>query len=139
MEGLPSTGVLTRVGSLVGVVDMMCEHWKLGILGSDFVVLLNIWLFSRSGGGIVFFEKFWGMQVLVIDPQVVGVWIIFPVYEVLKSPSSPFAPGVADEFNFVFFLVANQVRWWPHVCWSVCLHLLIWEEEIDVKDIVDFH
>jgi hypothetical protein len=61
MEVLSSIGELTRVDSLVGVVDMVCDCWRLGIRGSDFVALLNIWSSSRSGGGIVFFEKFWGV------------------------------------------------------------------------------
>src|SRR5260221_3440670 len=94
---------------------------------------------SRSGvGGHIFLENFWGMEVLVIDPGVVRMRVAFPMHEILQLTSSPMSPGIQDGLDFVLLFTIDDRRWACERC-TICLRLLIWEEEIDVKDIVDLH
>src|SRR5712691_11367819 len=66
------------------------------------------------------------------------MWVALPMHEVLQLTSSPMSPGIQDGLNLVLFFTIDDRRWACEGC-AVCLRLLIWKEEIDVKDIVDLH
>src|SRR5712691_2297360 len=94
---------------------------------------------SRSGvGSHVFLENFRGVEVLVVDPGVVRMWVALPMHEVLQLTSSTMSPGIQDGLDLVLLFTIDDRRW---ACEgrAICLRLLIWKEEVDVKDIVDFH
>src|SRR5712691_667789 len=94
---------------------------------------------SRSGvGSHIFLENFRGMEVLVVDPRVVRMWVAFPMHKVLQLTSSPMSSGIQDGLDLVLLFTIDDRRW---ACEgrAVCLRLLIWKEEVDVKDIVDLH
>src|SRR5260221_8769226 len=94
---------------------------------------------SRSGvGSHVFLENFRGVEVLVVDPGVVRMRVTLPMHEVLQLTSSPMSPGIQDGLDLVLLFTIDDRRW---ACEgrAICLRLLIWKEEIDVKDIVDLH
>src|SRR5712691_12642992 len=94
---------------------------------------------SRSGvRSHICLENFRGVEVLVIDPRVVRMWVAFPMHEVLQLTSSPMSPGIQDSLDLVLLFTIDDRRW---VCEgrAICLRLLIWQEEIDVKDIMDLH
>src|SRR5712691_10619779 len=61
-----------------------------------------------------------------------------PMHEVLQLTSSPVSSGVEDGLDLVFFFTIDDRR---RACEGrpICLRLLIRQEEIDVKDIVDLH
>src|SRR5712691_4637473 len=61
-----------------------------------------------------------------------------PMHEVLQLTSSPVSSGVEDGLDLVFFFTIDDRR---RACEGrpICLCLLIRQEEIDVKDIVDPH
>src|SRR5260221_356276 len=94
---------------------------------------------SRSGvGSHIFLENFRGMEVLVVDPRVVRMRVAFPMHEVLQLTSSPMSSGVQDGLDLVLLFTIDDQRWACEGC-AVYLRLLIWKEEVDVKDIVDLH
>src|SRR5260221_9513714 len=64
--------------------------------------------------------------------------VAFPVHEVLQLTSSSMSPGVQDGLDLVLLFAIDDRR---RACerHAICLRLLIWKEEIDVKDIVDLH
>src|SRR5712691_7301277 len=64
--------------------------------------------------------------------------IAFPMHEVLQLMSSPVSPGIQDGFDLIFLFTIDDRRWACERC-AICLRLLIWKEEIDVKDIMDLH
>ncbi len=66
------------------------------------------------------------------------MWVTFPMYEVLQLTSMPFPPGIEDCFDFVFFLVLDDRGGACEGC-AICFRLLIWQEEVHVEDVVDFH
>src|SRR5712691_7588056 len=64
--------------------------------------------------------------------------VALPMHEVLQLTSSPMSSGVEDGLDLVFFFTIDDRR---RACEGhpICLRLLIRQEEIDVKDIVDLH
>src|SRR5712691_9519027 len=64
--------------------------------------------------------------------------VALPIIEVLQLTSSPMSSGLEDGLDLVFFFTIDDRR---GACEgrSICLRLLIRQEEIDVKDIVDLH
>src|SRR5260221_2898204 len=100
-------------------------------------------LYSRSSscsgvGSHIFLENFRGVEVLVVDPGVVRMRVALPVHEVLQLTSSPMPSGVQDGLDLVLLFTIDDRRWACEGC-AICLRLLIWKEEVDVKDIVDLH
>src|SRR5712691_6401239 len=94
---------------------------------------------SRSGvGSYVFLENFRGVEVLMVDPGVVRMRITLPMHEVLQLTSSPVSPGIQDGLDLVLLFTIDDRRW---ACEgrAICLRLLIWKEEVDVKNIVNLH
>src|SRR5260221_13372426 len=64
--------------------------------------------------------------------------VALPMHEVLQLTSSPMSSGVEDGLDLVFFFtIADRRR--ARVGRPICLRLLIRQEEIDVKGIVDLH
>src|SRR5712691_10275988 len=66
------------------------------------------------------------------------MWVALPMHEVLQLTSSTMSPGIQDGLDLVLLFTIDDRRW---ACEgrAICLHLLIWKEEVDVKDIVDLH
>src|SRR5712691_2852114 len=121
-------------GERQGEVAKGC--WRYGGCGGP-----SLYPRSSSCSGVrshVFLEDFRGMEVFVIDPGVVRMWVALPMHEVLQLTSSPVSPGIQDGFDLVLLFTIDDRRW---ACErrAVCLHLLIWKEKVDVKDIVDLH
>ena len=83
---------------------------------------------SHSGvRSIKFFEKIRCMQVLVINPRVVGVWVAFPMDEVLKFTSSSVTSGIQNVLDLVLLFTIDDWRW---ACkrHAILFYLLIWKE-----------
>jgi len=61
------------------------------------------------------------------------------MHEVLEFVSASFLSRPDDQFDFIFLLSLID-HWWRSCkrC-AIGFHLLIWKEEVDVKDIVDPH
>ncbi len=74
----------------------------------------------------------------MIDPRVVRMRVALPVHEVLQLTSSSMSPGIQDGLDLVLLFTIDDRR---RACEgrAICLRLLIWKEEVDVKDIVDLH
>src|SRR5712691_8866185 len=64
--------------------------------------------------------------------------VALPVHEVLQLTSSPSSPGIQDGLDLVLLFTIDD---WRRACEgrAICLRLLIWKEEVNVKDIVDLH
>ena len=51
------------------------------------------------------FDELWGEEISFGDPLVVGVWVSFPLYQVLKGTSPAMFSRIEDLIYFVFFLI----------------------------------
>ena len=93
--------VSTRVGEEAREeceLDMLLSGRVVG-LGDESLIAGRrglLYMNSSSHGGVLvkFFEQFWGIQVLVINPRVFRSGVPFPVHEVLEHLASPLPPGI---------------------------------------------
>jgi hypothetical protein len=121
----------------------MFWHVQVEKTGMEFVsgmkILLSVCSFSHGGVWLVFFEKFWGVEVLVIDPRVIWVWISFPVDKVLELFALPPLSVSDDRFDFIF--VFSLIDYGRGACIrrAICLRLLIWQKKVDVEYIIYLH
>ena len=123
--------MLKVVNRLMGQ-EMMRKWWMVW-------VLLNIHLSSLGRVRIEFLEQFCSMEIFSVDPQVIRFGVPFPMHEVLELVSMSFPSRLDDRFDFIFLLSVID-HWWG-LCkgHAIGFCLLIWKEEVDVKDIVNPH
>ena len=77
------------------------------------------------GVEVIFFKKVGGVEVFVIDPRVIGVWVILPMYEILKGLLPSISSRIENSFDLVFFFFFFKDGWWTCVGFSVCFHGLV--------------
>ena len=77
---------------------------------------VSLYISSTCGGLFVeLLEKFWSIEVTVVDPAVISGWVPFPVDEVLEFTSSSVSPCISNVLYFVFFVILFRHRGWSDV------------------------
>jgi hypothetical protein len=125
------------VGVLDGLVKFVvedigggCSGWGKAEVGMLFEVGLDLYLYiclsSLSGVAIVFLKNFWGVEVLVIHPAVVGVWVSLPMNEILELLASPMLLGIPNGLDLILFFSCFDDRCGVCVGCSVRCCFLVW-------------
>ena len=61
---------------------------------------------------MVLFYRFFSVHVFRRLPCVVCRWIAFPFDQVLELTPTPVMSVIDHRFDFILFLILNQIRWW---------------------------
>ena len=78
------------------------------------------------------------MEVLGVDPFVMGGGIPFPSDEVLFLLHSPIESFSEYLLYFPLLFSFDNIRWWFDKIWDVLIGFFVWCQQGDMEDIVYF-
>jgi hypothetical protein len=99
---------------------------------------LYIWSSTCREIVIKLLEEVWCIEFFVIYPQVVSVGVLFPMHKILQHLLPAISSHIEDSIDLILFFFFYD-RWWMHVWFSICFHYLVRREEVDMKDVMNFH